>query len=147
MNRVQTVTQKYHRVENQFEKPSRMHEHPAGLAGTPRCALAPTRAHGRRIVDGSPDVSWQGVVHVEGPSGRIAASLPHALRASAHAPEPRALAPAPARPAHLLRAQRRIVAVCARRQGRIVACLATQPKPPHNTVWPTVLQHTPAPAS
>ena len=40
MNRVQTVTQKYHRVEKQSEKPSRMHKHPAGPAVMPRCALA-----------------------------------------------------------------------------------------------------------
>ena len=40
MNRVQTVTQKHHRVENQVEKPSRLHEHPAGPAGTPKCVQA-----------------------------------------------------------------------------------------------------------
>ena len=34
------MTQKYHRVEKQSKKPSRMHKHPASPAGTPRCALA-----------------------------------------------------------------------------------------------------------
>ena len=71
---------------------------------------APRRAHGSCIVAGSPAVSWQWAGRVAGPSGRIAASLPHASRASACALAPSAPVPAPARPAHLLRAQRRIVA-------------------------------------
>ena len=49
--RVQTVTQKYHRVEKQSKKPSRMHKHPATPAGMPRCALA---CPGARIAA----VSW-----------------------------------------------------------------------------------------
>ena len=62
---------------------------------------APRRAHGRRIVTGSPAVSWQGAGRVAGPNGCIAASLPHTPRASARAPTPSAPAPAPASPAVL----------------------------------------------
>ena len=49
-------------------------------------AGVPRRAHGYRIVAGSPAVSWQGAGRVAGPSGRIVAFLPHAPRASACAP-------------------------------------------------------------
>ena len=65
MNRVQTVTQKYHRVENQFEKPSRMHKHPAGPADTPRCALA---ARGRSYRGRVLAVSWPGAGRIVGAS-------------------------------------------------------------------------------
>ena len=37
MNSIHLVTQEKYRVENQYEKPNRVHEHPAG---TPRCAQA-----------------------------------------------------------------------------------------------------------
>ena len=62
--------------------PSRPSRHAQVRTGAPR------RTHGRRIVVGSLAVSWQGPGRVAGPSGRIAASLPHAQRASACAPAP-----------------------------------------------------------
>ena len=37
---------------------------------------APRRAHGRRIVAGSPAVSWPGAGRVAGPSGRVAGARP-----------------------------------------------------------------------
>ena len=75
MNRVQTVTHKHHRVENQVEKPSRVHEH---LAGTPR------RAHGLvravvswpgpgRIMAEALAVSWPAWPYRRPPLGRVAA--------------------------------------------------------------------------
>ena len=60
---------------------------------------APRRAHGRRIMVRSPAMSWQGAGSVAGPSGRIAASLPHAPRASASSPAPSASACSPLAPA------------------------------------------------
>ena len=126
------------------QAPSRPSRHAQVRTGAPRCS------HGRRIVTGSPAVSWQGAGRVAGPSGRIATSLLHAPLASACAPAPSAPAPASARPARSLaqpttRPARlapyrglpagRVVVVCARRHGRIVACLATQcsPASSHNT--------------
>ena len=90
MNRVQTVTQKHHRVENQVEKPSRVHEHPAGPTGTPRCAQ-------ERPACAPP-----------GPARPLRSA--RAWHASAHAPRaaaPRCLQRPPARPTHAcLRAPR-----------------------------------------
>ena len=71
------------------QAPNRPSRHAQVRTGGPR------RAHGRRIVTGSLAVSWQGAGCVAGPSGRIAASLPHAPRGSACAPAPSASACSP----------------------------------------------------
>ena len=109
VNRVQTVTQKHHRVENRFEKPSLVHGHPASPAGTPRCALA---RPGARMAA----LSWSGpdrVMERGRPCRRpqwLYRSIPVArpARFRQHPPRPtpqrqRLLAP------RLLRAQRRFV--------------------------------------
>ena len=83
------MTQKYHRVENQFEKPSRMHEHPAGPAGTPRCALA---RPGARMVA----VSWSGPQPCRG-KGPAVSQAPVAV-SQRPCRTPSALPPAPQRP-------------------------------------------------
>ena len=97
MNRVQTVTQKYHRFENQSKKPSRMHKHPASPAGTPRCALARPGVHWR--AQARAWLQYHGRVpgRVIGQRGRVAATVSHAPRASARTPAPSAPAPAPQR--------------------------------------------------
>ena len=104
MNRVQTVTQKYHRVKKTVRKtkpdapaPSRPNRHAQVRTGAPRCALA--RPGALMAV-----VSWLGPWPCRGkgpavsqaPSGRIVASLPHTparfrLRPSASACSPRTL--------------------------------------------------------
>ena len=138
MNRVQTMTHKHHRVENQVKKPSQVREHPVSPAGTPRCALARPGARmgavswpGPRPCRGKGPVVSQALVVVSQRLCRTPRVLP---------PVPQLPTPAPAHPARLLRARcapsavswaqcrrhGRIVAVCARRHGRIVACLATQ---------------------
>ena len=106
-----------------------------------QCAQAAPRPRaGGRVVAGPGRV-------VAGPPGRVAASATVSQRPCRVSPctplGPGAPSPAPAHPARLLH---RVVGVCAHRHGSIVACLATQPKPPHHTGWPTVLQYTPAPS-
>ena len=100
MNRVQTVTQKYHRVEKQSKKPSRMHKHPASPAGTPRCALA--RPGARMAV-----VSWScpRPCRAKGPAvsqACVAVSQLQCRSPRAHPPAPQLPALAPARPARSL---------------------------------------------
>ena len=93
-------------------------------ARAPKLAqLAPRRAHGCapwQYRGQDPTVSWPRPWPFRRLSCRIAASLPHAQRASARAP-----APVPARPARLLRAQRRIVGAVSRApapcHGRVCA--------------------------
>ena len=125
-DRVQTVTQKHHRVENQVEKQSRVHEHPTSPAG-PACAPMP-RARGR-VVGGPGRV-------VAGPPGRVAALLlpraPPAARLRAQLP---ARLP-PAEPARPLLAQRAHAHICCT-QHSVVAwlavsrpCVATQSSSP-----------------
>ena len=79
MNRVQTVTQKQYRVEKLGRKPSQVQEHPAGPAGTPRCALARPGARmaaRRRWYRGRvPTVSWLRPWPCHGLHGRIAGPL------------------------------------------------------------------------
>ena len=115
MNRVQTVTQKYHRVEKQSKKPSRMHKHPASPTGTPRCALA---RPGARMAA----VSWSCPQPCLGKGPAV--SQANVAVSQLQCRSPRAHHPAPQRPApqrqcllaqharslSLLRAQRRIVA-------------------------------------
>ena len=99
-DRVQTVTQKYHQVEKQSKKPSRVHKHPASPAGTPRCALA--RPGARMAV-----VSWScpRPCRAKGPAvsqASVAVSQLQCRSPRAHPPAPSAPAPAPARPARSL---------------------------------------------
>ena len=62
------------------QAPSRPSRHAQVSTGAPR------RAHGCRIVAGSPAVSWQGAGRVAGPSGRIVAFMLHTPPASSRAP-------------------------------------------------------------
>ena len=115
MNRVQTVTQKYHRVKKQSKKPSRMHKHPASPAGTPRCALARPGAC-------MAAVSWPCPRPCRGKGPAVSQASVAVSQLQCHSP--RAHPPAPQRPApqrqrllaqhacslSLPRAQRRIVA-------------------------------------
>ena len=107
MNRVQTMTHKHHRVENQVKKPSRVREHPVSPAGTPRCALARPGARmgavswpGPRPCRGKGPVVSQALVVVSQRLCRTPRVLP---------PVPQLPTPAPAHLARLLRAQRRVV--------------------------------------
>ena len=126
MNRVQTVTQKYHRVENQFEKPSRMHKHPTGPTGTPRCALALPGARTPGRIVGRP-----GRVVAEAPC-RIAAPAAVWQRPCAPCHErlaPRPCAPCPACVAGL---HGRIMSAsrpCRRRSCRVAALRARVSRP------------------
>ena len=122
MNWVQTVTQKHHRVENQVEKPSRVHEHPAGPASTPRCALARPGAHTPGFIVGRPSC-----VVAEAPC-RIAAQATMSLRSCARpcsscSTRPCALCPAPLRA--LSRAPARRAVRVAGLHGHIVCAQAT----------------------
>ena len=110
MNRVQTVTQKYHRVEKQSKKPSRMQKHPASPAGTPRCALA---RPGARMAA----VSWPCPRPCHGKGSAVSqASMAvsqlqcRSPRAHPPAPQRQRLLAQHARSLSLPRAQRRIVA-------------------------------------
>ena len=123
-----TVTLKYHRSENQSKKPSQMHKHLASPAGTPRCALA---RPGARMAA----VSWQGAGRVAGQCGRVAATVPLTLRASARAPAPSAPAPAPARPARPLAQPTARPAPCRGRPvGRIAGPSAVSQRAPGRIV-------------
>ena len=95
MNWVQTVTQKYHRVENQFEKPGRMHKHPAGPAGTPR------RAHSRPYRGQAWPCRGRGPLPYRSPSRRVAAPRARPCDPCRKRPAPRPCAPCPARVAGL----------------------------------------------
>ena len=108
MNRVQTATQKQHRVKKLGRKPSQVHKTPKlTQLGTPgahrvhqwsyRGSLArPCRGQGWSYRGRDPDVSWPRPWSCRRLSCRIAASPPHAPRASARAPAP-AARPAPYR--------------------------------------------------
>ena len=108
MNRVQTVTKKHHRVENQVEKPSRVHEHPTGPTGTPRCALARPGARmavrGRTYRGRVPAVSWPGTGRIVGASVPCRGCQPAVSQRSARAclaPGPSTRAPQPNLPSYL----------------------------------------------
>ena len=93
MNRVQTVTQKQYRVENQVENPSRVHKQPTGPVG-PAFAHR-LRARGRVV--GSLAVSWSGPSAVSQRFARASrTSAPCALLGPA-CREPRALVSASCR--------------------------------------------------
>ena len=127
MNRVQTVTQKHYRVEKPDKKPSRLYEPPTGPTGQ-ACAHRPRPGRARawlcrgrsgRVVAGPPG-------SVAGQHGRIAASLPRPSAQRQHLLAPGACcAPSAVSWAQCRGRQRRVVAVRARRHGRIVVCLAT----------------------
>ena len=140
MNRVQTVAQKHHRVENQVKKPNRVHEHPAGPAGTPRCALARPGAHWRAQARACLAVSWAGLAvswprppavsqpkaaMSQAPQRRIIACDARAPARYALRAMPAPLRASSARPAHLLRAQCLIVGAVPRApapcRGRVCA--------------------------
>ena len=129
MNRVQTVTQKHHRVEYQVEKPSRVHEHPAGPTNTPRCALArpgtrtPCRIMGRpgRVVAEAPyRIAAQAAVSPSS-CARPCAPCPAPLRALPRAPARRVVRVAGLH-GRIVSAQAALSWVCAvRAPGRVVA--------------------------
>ena len=106
MNRVQKVPQKYHRVKNQVEKPSRVHKHPTGPTGTPRSEQG--RAH---------SAHWR---RVAGSCGRIVAV---ALGRVAERPWPYR--------SHVPRVSKTVswALLCAVSQETLAAC----PLPSHNT--------------
>ena len=148
MNRVQTATQKQHRVKKLGRKPSQVHKTPKlTQLGTPgahrvhqwsyRGSLArPCRGQGWSYRGRDPDVSWPRPWSCRRLSCRIAASPPHAPRASARAP-------APACPARLLRAQRCIVSAVPFTPVPCHGHVCTQAWPyrglPRDTVQPCLL--------